>query len=75
VAEDALGGEGEGAPPLPPLPGGKGVNPSNKRCVGNPPRQTEDPTSPPCVAFFDGDNFGSTYQGVTGEEIRVLIYV
>ena len=75
VAEDAEGGTGEGGPPLPPLPGGKGVNPSTKRCVGNPPRQTEDPTSPPCVAYFDGDNFGATYQGVTRDEIRLLVYL
>ena len=75
VAADAEGGTGEGGPPLPPLPGGKGVNPSTKRCVGNPPRQTEDPTSPPCVAYFDGDNFGSTYQGVTRDEIRLLVYI
>ena len=74
VAEDAEGGEGPGGT-LPPLPGGKGVNPSTKRCVGNPPRQTEDPTSPPCVAYFDGDNFGATYQGVTASEVRVLIYL
>ncbi|HUR48166.1 MAG TPA: hypothetical protein VMY88_01355 [Acidimicrobiales bacterium] len=74
VAEDAEGGEGPGGT-LPPLPGGKGVNPSTKRCVGNPPRQTEDPLSPPCVAFFDGDNFGATYQGVTKEEVRILVYV
>ena len=75
VAEDAEGGSGPGAPLPPPLPGGKGVNPSTKRCVGNPPRQTEDPTSPPCVAFFDGDNFGNTYQGVTRDEIRILVYM
>ena len=75
VAEDAEGGDGPGGPGLPPLPGGKGVNPSNKRCVGNPPRQTEDPLAPPCVAYFDGDNFGATYQGVTAEEVRILVYV
>ena len=77
VAEDAEGGTGEGAADddVPPLPGGKGVNPSTKRCVGNPPRQTEDPSSPPCVAFFDGDNFGATYPGVTREEIRILVYI
>ena len=76
VAEDAEGGDGGGpGEGLAPLPGGRGVNPSTKRCVGNPPRQTEDPTSPPCVAFFDGDNFGATYQGVTKDEVRVLIYM
>ncbi len=64
----ADGGAGSG--------GGTGVgkNPSTKRCVGSPPRQTEDPLAPPCVAHFNGDNFGATYRGVTGDEIRVLIY-
>lgn len=55
--------------------GGQGASATNKRCVGDPPRQTEDPLSPPCVSFFQGDNFGATYQGVTGEEIRLLIYL
>lgn len=56
-------------------PGGVGKNPSTKRCVGNPPRQTEDPLSPPCVAHFAGDNGGATYQGVTADEVRILFYV
>ena len=46
------GGEGIGAlpgVPPPPLPEFK---PRQKNCVGNPPRQTEDPLSPPCVPFF-----------------------
>ena len=47
--------------------------PKLKRCVGNPPRQTEDPLSPPCVAYFEGDNFGATAKGVTENEIRVVI--
>jgi hypothetical protein len=59
---------------LPSDAGQKGAA-TNKRCVGNPPRQTEDPLSPPCVAFFQGDNFGATYQGVTGDEIRLLVYL
>lgn len=58
------------AGPPPALTG----NPTTKRCVGNPPRQTEDPLSPPCVAFFEGDNFGATYQGVNAEEIRLVVY-
>lgn len=53
---------------------GTGKNPSTKRCVGNPPRQTEDPLAPPCVAHFNGDNFGATYPGVTADEVRVVIY-
>ncbi len=46
--------------------------PQLKRCVGNPPRQTEDPLSPPCVAFFNGDNFGATSRGVTRDEVTVV---
>lgn len=49
--------------------------PSTKRCVGEPPRQTEDPMSPPCVAFFRGENGGTTYSGVTAEEVRVVVYL
>ena len=59
------------APPPPPV----GKTPSTKRCVGNPPRQTDDPLSPPCVANFSGDNGGATYQGVTADEVRVLFYL
>lgn len=71
------GDEGIGAdlpPPPDVIPGGVGKSPRTKRCVGNPPKQTEDPLAPPCVADFSGDNFGSTYLGVTGEEIRILVY-
>lgn len=42
-----------------------------RRCVGEPPRQTEDPQSPPCVNFWEGDNGGSTAKGVTRDEIRI----
>ncbi len=43
-------------------------------CVGDPPRQTEDPQSPPCRNEpFDGDNGGATWQGVTADEIRVAL--
>ena len=72
VAEPAgepLGGEGGEV-------GGRAVKVAGtKKCVGNPPRQTEDPASPPCVASFAGDNGGATYNGVTKDEVRVLIYV
>jgi hypothetical protein len=72
---DKAGGDlpGAAAPP-PAAPNGVGTVPRTKRCVGNPPRQTEDPQSPPCVGYFAGDNFGATYQGVTGNEIRILLY-
>lgn len=53
--------------------GGDGANPRNKLCVGSPPRQTEDPLSPVCVAFFAGDNGGATSKGVTADEIRIVV--
>ncbi|HEX9890347.1 MAG TPA: hypothetical protein VGA69_12760, partial [Nitriliruptorales bacterium] len=75
VPGDALGGDGPGlSPPPPPVPDGAGERPVTKRCVGNPPRQTEDPLSPPCVAHFEGDNGGNTYPGVDDDLIRVLVY-
>lgn len=69
------GGVGEGLLPggtLPPPP--KQFKPRQKDCVGNPPRQTEDPLSPPCVPFFDGDNGGATYPGVTRDTIEIAYY-
>ncbi len=47
--------------------------PRIRRCVGDPPRQIEDPQSPPCVPYWDGDNGGATWQGVTRNEIRIAI--
>lgn len=46
--------------------------PRVRRCIGEPPRQTEDPQSPPCVPYFAGDNGGETAPGVTADEIRVV---
>jgi hypothetical protein len=45
--------------------------PRVKRCVGDPPRQIEDPQSPPCVAYWKGDNGGATSKGVTATEIKI----
>jgi hypothetical protein len=61
-------------PPAAPPSEGRGDRPNQKRCVGSPPRQTEDLQSPPCVPYFEGDNFGATYLGVTRDEITVLAY-
>lgn len=44
-----------------------------RRCIGDPPRQIEDPQSPPCVSYWEGDNGGATWQGVTSTEIRVAV--
>jgi hypothetical protein len=67
-------GQGAGLPPPPP-PVIQQRGGTTKNCVGNPPRQTEDPLSPPCVPEFNcKDNFGATYPGVTESEIKILIY-
>jgi hypothetical protein len=60
-----------GTPPEPPPPQ---FRPRSKNCVGNPPRQTEDPLSPPCVSFYEGDNGGSTWQGVTKDSVTIGYY-
>jgi len=69
----ALGGDNGLLPPPPEDPLAHFRPDATKRCVNG--HQTEDPLSPPCVAYFNGDNFGSTYQGVTGTDVRILIYV
>jgi hypothetical protein len=59
----------------PPSPPAAVVVPRVRQCVGDPPRQTEDPQSPPCVAYYDPklDNGGATSKGVTRDEISVAI--
>jgi hypothetical protein len=74
----AAGGAGAGRPPPPPPPlktdGGPPTDP-NVQCSAN-NQQTFDPLSPPCVPFFDGDNFGTTYGiGVSGDEIKIVFYL
>jgi hypothetical protein len=77
-------GAGRGAGSGPGGDGGDGTTPGGgdgelirkpgtKRCVGSPPRQTEDPLSPPCVAFFAGDNGGATSKGVTRSTVTAVI--
>lgn len=74
-------GTGEEAPPPPPPPPATVVEevivPAEarvRRCVGDPPRQIEDPQSPPCVAFWDGeDNGGATWLGVTADTITIAV--
>jgi hypothetical protein len=46
-----------------------------RQCVGTPPRQIEDPQSPPCVAYSDPglDNGGATTKGVTRDQITVAV--
>jgi hypothetical protein len=54
---------------------GNSSNPIVKHCVQTPAgaRQTEDINSPPCVPYFNGDNGGSTFRGVTKDEVKVIV--
>lgn len=65
-----------GQPPPPP-PGGPPLaqHAPDKHCVGVPPRQTDDPLSPPCAYGFQGNNGGSTWVGVTGTEVIVIFHL
>lgn len=69
------GANGPGAPaPATTLPNAGGPVIDVARvldCVGNPPRQIEDPQSPPCVAYWKGNNGGATSQGVTATQVTV----
>jgi hypothetical protein len=58
-----------------PSPPGDVVVPRVRQCVGSPPRQIEDPQSPPCVPYFDPklDNGGATSKGVTKDEISIAV--
>ncbi|MHB8510258.1 MAG: hypothetical protein ACYDGR_16705 [Candidatus Dormibacteria bacterium] len=80
-----VGGAGEsavadaGSPPTPAvdivggLPPGTNKVAQQAACVGNPARQTEDPLSPPCVPFWQGDNGGVTSKGVTRSAITIIL--
>lgn len=65
---------GVAPPPLAPTQQDLDIPPldAQKRCVQG--RQSEDPGAPPCQQFFRGDNGGPTWQGVTKDEVTVLVY-
>src|SRR5581483_8402822 len=60
-------------PPAVPSPTPLGAGVRLLRCVGDPPRQIEDPQSPPCVPYWSGDNGGATAKGVTRDEVRIVV--
>lgn len=76
------GASGTGAATSTPTPsptpsGGVPSLPANATfhpCVGSPPRQTEDPQSPPCVPYWTPtDNGGATAFGVTAHTITIAV--
>lgn len=63
------GGPGTTGPPSVQVPRNQ-----VKRCVGPPPlRQIEDPQSPPCIAYWTGDNGGATWKGVTRDSVYIAV--
>jgi hypothetical protein len=66
-------GKGDGGPAATTTTVPKPPPPSTKRCVGEPPRQIEDPQSPPCIPYWDDakGNGGKTSFGVSKDEIIV----
>jgi hypothetical protein len=42
-------------------------------CIGDPPRQIEDPQSPPCVPPYTGNNGGATSTGVSKDKVRIFL--
>ena len=56
------------SPPPPGVPQGAVIS----SCVGDPPRQIEDPQSPPCVPYWVGHNGGATSKGVSANQITVV---
>jgi hypothetical protein len=83
TAGEGDGGAGTGDPPpsttttaaaVATLPPEVRTVPRTRQCVGSPPRQTEDPQSPPCVPLWEGtDNGGATSKGVTRDSIKVAV--
>ena len=71
-----IGSQGSGVGTGSALPGASlpEFAPRQFSCVGDPPRQTEDPLSPPCVPFWEGESPGATHQGVTDDAITVVFY-
>jgi hypothetical protein len=62
--------------PPPPSQSGPVINTKSvKNCVGSPPRQIEDPESPPCIAYWNDPkgNGGTTTRGVDANTIRIAM--
>ena len=75
AAPDAAGGESGASAVTTTTPTTEVIEkPRVRRCVGDPPRQIEDPQSPPCVPYFDPktSNGGATSQGVTIDQVNVV---
>jgi hypothetical protein len=78
TGEGAAPGAGQGGSPTPkatPAPTKLSIPAGEVRqCVGPPPlRQIEDPQSPPCIAYWKGNNGGATSKGVTRDSIFIVV--
>ncbi len=70
------GGPTSSPTPAPPTPSAPAVidTKSVHHCVGDPPRQIEDPQSPPCIPYWQGDNHGATSKGVDANSIKIFVW-
>ena len=66
-ASGGLGGAGQPQP----SPAGRPADAILLHCVGDPPRQIEDPQSPPCIPYWQGNNGGATSSGVGRDSIEL----
>ena len=67
----ARGGGAAGAASPAPSPSPHPPDAILRNCVGDPPRQIEDPQSPPCVPYWKGNNGGRTWSGVGPHQITI----
>lgn len=70
------GGAALGTPPSPspiPSPSPPDLNGAiiSNSCIGDPPRQIQDPQSPPCIPYWKGNNGGPTSRGVDQTSISI----
>ena len=69
-------GGGGGGAPSGGVAGGVGAEAKGDigHCKGEFQHAVFSQANPPCVAKFTGDNGGETYQGVTGDKVKVIIF-
>lgn len=68
------GGSGGGTASGPVAAGGVGAKGDTSHCKGDRQFVALANANPPCVPKFDGNNGGATYQGVTADKIKVVIF-
>lgn len=68
------GGGGGGGGGAGPASGGAGGSGDTSHCKGDRQHAVFLNANPPCVPKFSGNNGGETYQGVTGDTVKVIFF-